>query len=74
MPDGAARLRFRCTSPDASGLLIDSVAAEGSVQSELDAFQTLTNCRKAIFQRNANPQMIAERALLDVRSAVQAPA
>ena len=54
--------------------VIDSVAAEGSVQSELDAFQTLTHCRKAIFQRNANPQMIAERALLAVRSAVQAPA
>ncbi|MFP6622948.1 MAG: hypothetical protein VCC20_05675 [Myxococcota bacterium] len=54
--------------------VIDSVAAEGSVQSELDAFQTLTHCRKAVSQRNANPQMIAERALLAVRSAVQAPA
>lgn len=27
VPDGATQLRFRCTSPDASGLLIDSVAA-----------------------------------------------
>jgi DNA polymerase III delta prime subunit len=29
----------------------------------LDAWQTLRECRKALVQRNANPQMIAERAL-----------
>jgi hypothetical protein len=31
---------------------------------ELDAFAELQACRKALAQRNANPQMVAERALL----------
>ena len=54
--------------------VVDSVATDGSAQAELDAFQTLSGCRKALTQRNANPQMIAERALLAVRSAVTAAA
>ncbi len=41
------------------------------VRGELDAFRTLVRCRKDLAQRNANPQMIAERALFAVRSAVR---
>ncbi len=37
---------------------------------ELDAFSTLAACRKSLVQRNANPQMVAERALLALRGAV----
>jgi len=54
--------------------VVDAVATEGPVQSELGAFRTLSSCRKELSQRNANTQMIAERALLAVRSAVTAPA
>jgi DNA polymerase III gamma/tau subunit len=54
--------------------VVDAVASDGSVRSELDAFRTLTSCRKELAQRNANPQMIAERVLLTVRSAVTTPA
>ncbi len=35
----------------------------------LDAFGTLQSCRKALVQRNANPQMVAERALFALREA-----
>lgn len=35
----------------------------------LDAFQTLAAARKALAQRNANPQMVAERALFALREA-----
>jgi len=34
------------------------------VQRELDANAVLSDCRKVLDQRNANPQMVAERALL----------
>jgi len=37
------------------------------VQRRLAAWHTLQNCRKALAQRNANPQMVAERALLALR-------
>jgi hypothetical protein len=37
------------------------------VRAELDACRTLSSCRKSLVQRNANPQMVAERALLAVR-------
>ena len=37
----------------------------------LDAFRELQACRKALAQRNANPQMVAERALLALREAVR---
>lgn len=36
---------------------------------ELDAFRALQRCRKDLAQRNANPQMVAERALFALRSA-----
>jgi DNA polymerase III delta prime subunit len=37
------------------------------VERELDAFRTLGDCRKTLSQRNANPQMVVERALLALR-------
>ena len=40
------------------------------VARELDAFRTLRDCRRSLVQRNANPQMVAERALLALRDAV----
>jgi DNA polymerase-3 subunit delta' len=39
------------------------------VRAELDAFSTLAAARKALAQRNANPQMVAERALFALREA-----
>jgi hypothetical protein len=39
------------------------------VGAALDAHQVVSACRKALVQRNANPQMIAERALLALRDA-----
>ena len=39
------------------------------VRAPLEAFRTLAICRKALAQRNANPQMVAERALFAVRNA-----
>jgi len=43
-------------------------AAEGlRVQGELDAAHVLTRARRDLVVRNANPQMVAERALLAVR-------
>ncbi len=38
---------------------------------ELDAFAALLQGRKALAQRNANPQMVAERTLLALREAVR---
>jgi hypothetical protein len=44
-------------------------ASSGSraLDPELEAFSTLQACRKSLAQRNANPQMVAERALLALR-------
>ena len=39
------------------------------VRAELAAFAELASCRKSLAQRNANPQMVAERALLTLRDA-----
>ncbi len=39
------------------------------VRRELEACRTLSACRKSLAQRNANPQMVAERALLALREA-----
>jgi DNA polymerase III delta prime subunit len=39
------------------------------VRRELAASRTLAACRKSLAQRNANPQMVAERALLALREA-----
>ncbi len=44
--------------------------ASGDVRGALDAFATFSDCRKALAQRNANPQMVAERALLSLREAL----
>ena len=41
----------------------------GRVEAQLDAFGTLNDCRKTLSQRNANPQMVVERALLALREA-----
>jgi len=56
----------------ASSWLRDRVAAaaaepDADPTPDLDAFRTLSNCRKTLAQRNANPQMVAERALLALR-------
>jgi DNA polymerase-3 subunit delta' len=49
-------------------------AADGRPEAELairaDAFRELQQCRKALAQRNANPQMVAERALMALREAL----
>jgi len=42
-------------------------AAAPDVARELDVFRTLGDCRKTLSQRNANPQMVVERALLALR-------
>ncbi len=42
---------------------------EVPVASALDAHRVLSSCRKSLVQRNANPQMVAERALLALREA-----
>ncbi len=41
------------------------------VRAELAAQRVLSDCRKTLVQRNANPQMVAERALLAVHEVVQ---
>jgi len=52
------------------GRACESVEAGGvDVQAELDAFATVAACRKSLVQRNANPQMVAEKALLALRDA-----
>ena len=47
-------------------------AGRDNVRPPLEAFHTLASCRKDLSQRNANPQMIAERAFLALRQAVTA--
>jgi DNA polymerase III delta prime subunit len=37
------------------------------VSDDLDVFRTLNDCRKTLSQRNANPQMVVERALFALR-------
>jgi hypothetical protein len=44
--------------------------ADPDVVANLDAFRTLNDCRKTLAQRNANPQMVAERALLALRETI----
>lgn len=41
---------------------------ERGVRGELDAARVLADCRRSLAQRNANPQMCAERALLALQS------
>ncbi|MCP4038678.1 MAG: hypothetical protein GY733_17185 [bacterium] len=45
-------------------------AGQRDLRGTLDAHRTLAQCRKDLVQRNANPQMVAERALLAVRRGV----
>jgi hypothetical protein len=61
---GSAFLRRRA----GEGIAGPGVSGRG-VGAELDAFQVLGDCRKSLAQRNANPQMVAERALLAIREA-----
>ncbi len=44
---------------------------ETDVTRDLDAFRTLSDCRKTLLQRNANPQMVVERALLALRESAE---
>jgi hypothetical protein len=44
---------------------------EADVTRDLDAFRTLNDCRKTLSQRNANPQMVVERALLALRESAR---
>jgi DNA polymerase-3 subunit delta' len=51
--------------------VVDRVRAGArDLGAELDAFATLHACRQSLAQRNANPQMVAERALLALRDAL----
>jgi DNA polymerase III delta prime subunit len=45
-------------------------AGEWALDRDLAAFRELQLCRKSLAQRNANPQMVAERALLTLRGAL----
>jgi hypothetical protein len=49
------------------GVVAAAHEAGGDVTRDLDAFRTLSDCRKTLSQRNANPQMVVERALLALR-------
>ena len=48
-------------------------SADPDVEAELAAHRELASCRKVLVQRNANPQMVAERALLAIQSGVRSP-
>ena len=48
----------------------DGLRSEREME-DLDAFQTLNDCRKTLSQRNANPQMVVERALLALRESAR---
>ena len=49
------------------GVLTAVRESEFDVSHDLDVFRTLSDCRKTLSQRNANPQMVVERALLALR-------
>ena len=59
---GAAWLRARVAA---------DVLAQRDVRRALDADHELSACRKVLDRRNANPQMVAERALLALHGASQ---
>jgi hypothetical protein len=53
--------------------VLDDVAqgrGGATVRRELDAFTHISHCRRDLVQRNANPQMIAERSLFAVQEAL----
>jgi DNA polymerase-3 subunit delta' len=60
----AARLRHDVRRRAAGG------APAHELEVRVEAFRELQACRKALAQRNANPQMVAERALLALREAL----
>jgi DNA polymerase III delta prime subunit len=60
---GGAWLRDRVVDRAGSG--------QPDLDRELAAFSTLQACRRSLAQRNANPQMVAERALLALRAAAR---
>ena len=71
--EAAARVeRLLAVGSDWLRARVKTAVAEGDplVRRDLDAFQTLTACRKDLAQRNANPQMVAERALIAVRTGI----
>jgi DNA polymerase III delta prime subunit len=47
------------------------VAEGAAVRGELEAARVLSECRQALVQRNANPQMMAERALFALQAGVR---
>jgi DNA polymerase III delta prime subunit len=49
------------------GVVTAVCKTEVDVTRAVDAFRTLSDCRKTLSQRNANPQMVVERALLALR-------
>ena len=52
-----------------SNCVADNEATTSRVRPYLDAFRVLGQCRRDLAQRNANPQMVAERALMVLRQA-----
>ena len=50
--------------------VIRDASDPGAAGARLAAWQTLRACRRALVQRNANPQLVAERALLALREAL----
>ena len=48
----------------------DVQAGRRDLRKKLDAHKALAQCRKDLVQRNANPQMVAERALFAVRGSI----
>jgi hypothetical protein len=54
---------------DVRGRALAGATGDRALDARLDAFGTLQSCRKALVQRNANPQMVAERALFALREA-----
>jgi hypothetical protein len=50
--------------------VVRDAGAGSALAPRLEAWRTLQACRKALVQRNANPQLVAERALLALREAL----
>lgn len=69
-----AALRVERLLELANAWLARRIAAGGDdtrARRPLDACRTLSGCRKSLVQRNANPQMVAERALFAVHQGVR---
>lgn len=75
-PRAIAAARVETLLDVGSQWLREHVAAEvdagrRDLTAELDAFSRLGECRRDVAQRNANPQMVAERGLFAVRGAIR---